>query len=365
MPKLSQRGAIQFIIPLILLLGIIGVVYLVTKGPLKIFPKASVSAPLTPTTAFVLSPNKSQYAVGEEVAVAIQVRSDIAATNLYAAKISYDPQVLQLGRVDVTSPFIKNWVEQYWGDPGKISLVGGVPTPGFQTNVEDKATMATLVFVALKPGSTTISFDADSAIYSNADNTNILVGKESVTLILSTGVSPPVVPTPTPYVCSACDADINQDGPVTILDFSILSTCFNKKSTDTNKGVSCNRADINKDGVVTILDFSCLADKFNKLCSQGVRETGPDAPMDQATRRSLQAQLESVTLTPVATPKPGTGDGNNDGKINLVDLSVLLSDFNKTAGFRKGVDLNGDGKINTFDFSLMRNLLIEKKVIKG
>lgn len=46
MSKLSQRGAIHLIVPIILLLGIIGGVYLVTAGPLKFFPKASVSGPI-------------------------------------------------------------------------------------------------------------------------------------------------------------------------------------------------------------------------------------------------------------------------------------------------------------------------------
>lgn len=43
---LDQRGAVQFIVPLILLGGIIVGVYLVTSGPLKLFPKASVSSPI-------------------------------------------------------------------------------------------------------------------------------------------------------------------------------------------------------------------------------------------------------------------------------------------------------------------------------
>lgn len=59
------------------------------------------------------------------------------------------------------------------------------------------------------------------------------------------------------------------------------------------------------------------------------------------------------------------GDGNNDKKIDLIDLSVLLADFGKSSNFRGGIDMNGDGIINAFDFSQMRNLLIEKGVIKG
>lgn len=47
MPKLDQRGAIQFIVLLILLLGIAAGVWLITQGPLKLFPRATVSAPIS------------------------------------------------------------------------------------------------------------------------------------------------------------------------------------------------------------------------------------------------------------------------------------------------------------------------------
>jgi|GEM_PF-1410627 len=59
------------------------------------------------------------------------------------------------------------------------------------------------------------------------------------------------------------------------------------------------------------------------------------------------------------------GDGNKDNKINLVDMSVLLTDFNKEQGYREPIDMNDDKKINTFDFSLMRKQLIDLKVIKS
>lgn len=77
---------------------------------------------------------------------------------------------------------------------------------------------------------------------------------------------------------------------------------------------------------------------------------------------------QTPTSTPTPTPAPPVsqkGDGNKDGKINLVDLSVLLSDFNKEQGFREPIDMDDNKKINTFDYSLHRKLLIETGVIKG
>lgn len=278
MPRLNQRGVIQFIVLLILAVGLVAGVYLVQQT--QIFkPKASVSGPVSPQTSFSLLTQLESYKVGDTIEVKLVVRSDIDAANLFAAKINYDPQFLQLGRVDVTS-FVTNWVEQYWGDPDKISLVGGVPAPGFQSQTNSApAKMASLYFTALKAGNTTISFDDTSAIYRNSDNLNILGIKNNATIKITSGA--------------------------------------------------------------------------------------PSAPIPAPTTKPSPSPFPTSTPRPSATPIPGTGDGNKDGKINLADMSVLLTDFNKESGFRVNIDMNGDGKINTFDFALMRNLLIQRGVIKG
>ncbi len=441
MPKLSQRGAIQYIILLILLLGIIGVVYLVTKGPLKIFPKASESESNTPTTAFILSPVKSQYAVGEEVVVTLQVRSDIAATNLYAAKISFDQQVLQFSRVDTTSSFITNWVERYWTDPGKISLVGGKIDPGLKTNTGDKENMAILYFKVLQPGSTSISFDADSAIYSNTDNINILFGKDSITLTLSTPVTPTVAPAATaePTPAGETVTYTLQDGAnligVPIRPSQTVGEVLNqtknaqgqricseikvKGVVDSGEGfllpddramtsrraylIRCSgqstitlsgpaytetdeqlkaRLSAGNQWISLGLGASYSAEEFLQKvsstvldCTEVHRWGGGNWSGHFKTHSANNFQMNDKEGYDVKCQAPaglvaGAGDGNANGddRVDLADLSILLSAFNKVAGtpgFRGGVDLNGDRTINSFDFGLMRNLLIQKGVIRG
>ena len=53
---------------------------------------------------------------------------------------------------------------------------------------------------------------------------------------------------------------------------------------------------------------------------------------------------------PVCSKK---GDINNDGKVNIVDFSILLYFWNKKNPSNACVDLNGDGAVNLFDFSIM------------
>jgi hypothetical protein len=69
----------------------------------------------------------------------------------------------------------------------------------------------------------------------------------------------PTTPTPTAPTSSPTTAllqgDINNDGVVNILDYTLLSNAF---------GSSNSEADINKDGVVNILDYTILSNNFGK-----------------------------------------------------------------------------------------------------
>lgn len=444
MSKSDQRGAIQLIVLLILLLGLVGGVLLVTRGePLKFLPKAGggISGPISPTTSLTLASQKSNYSVGEEVEVQLLVRSDIDAANLFAAKINYDPQFLQLGRVDVTS-FVTSWVEQYWGDPGQISLVGGVPTPGFQTQVNSApAKMATLYFTTLKTGSTSITFVDGTAVYRNSDNADVLqtfaradINIEGVT---SPAPSPTITPAPvTPlpqsslyrrvFVTSTtyngnlgglsggdakCQERANAaglggtwkawlssntssassrlehasvpyrtvDGQLVVNNWTDLTDNLLIKPIDVTEtggsvaeGWAWTATNPNGSipGDLTPSQFTCDNWSTNISSSTGVIGVRGLSnyrwSWDGGVSCNSSAALYCFEQTSVAsTPIPGAGDGNNDGKINLADMSVLLTDFNKEQGFRLAIDMNGDGKINTFDFSLMRNLLIQKGVIRG
>lgn len=63
-------------------------------------------------------------------------------------------------------------------------------------------------------------------------------------------------------------------------------------------------------------------------------------------------QTPTPSPSPTNTPTPTTivkvGDLNNDGQINIFDLSILLSNFNTTNSV---ADINRDGQVNIFDLS--------------
>ena len=62
-------------------------------------------------------------------------------------------------------------------------------------------------------------------------------------------------------------------------------------------------------------------------------------------------------LPPFFKPEPGfipsKADINNDGVVDLVDLSILLYYYNKTADVQTRYDFNEDGKVDLIDISIL------------
>ncbi len=56
--------------------------------------------------------------------------------------------------------------------------------------------------------------------------------------------------------------------------------------------------------------------------------------------------------TPITSKRP-KGDLNADDKINVIDLSILLSGFNSRPSANTGADVNGDGVVNVIDLSIL------------
>jgi subtilisin family serine protease len=73
------------------------------------------------------------------------------------------------------------------------------------------------------------------------------------------------------------------------------------------------------------------------------------AAFDPAGNQSAKSAVAKVTI-PSGTPKRKIGDLNSDGKINIRDLSILISKW----GARRSVaDINGDGRVNIRDLSIL------------
>lgn len=63
--------------------------------------------------------------------------------------------------------------------------------------------------------------------------------------------------------CSACSADVNKDGVVTVDDMAIIKSCINKTTTQ----ASCAKADSNTNGNVDQADVTCVREQLEKKCT--------------------------------------------------------------------------------------------------
>ncbi|MFA5932467.1 MAG: LamG-like jellyroll fold domain-containing protein [Microgenomates group bacterium] len=142
------------------------------------------------------------------------VRSDVEASNLFAAKLKFPADLLQVKSINTSTTatnFIKNWIENTFDNTaGVISVVGGVPSPGYQTIPNQlPGQMMEIDFTAKKAGVANITFTPDASIYRNSDSTNILFLRRD----FSVKIENPATPTPTGAPVSAFGKAITFKNP--------------------------------------------------------------------------------------------------------------------------------------------------------
>lgn len=453
--KLNQKGVAHILAILLLLIGIAVSVYLV-QNQTNLFPKASVSTPVGPETSFTLvGPTGCTAGIlcllygapapGEEIAVKLYARSDIEKANLFTAKMTFPKDIVEVRQIQRETDFPGggdnpnipiNWIENFYDNTtGEMSLVAGVPAPGYQTQTgSGSVLMATIVFRAKALGQGTVAFADTSGILSNLNNINILTVKRNY------DISVEVKPAPTPgsqpagsrifitstrydgnlgglagadakcqaradaanlggtwkawlsdSTTSASSRLIKDTGPYKLLNGTVIANGWD----DLADGTIQNPININEfnqpasgtswthtneyGGIFGTLtpcnNWTSVGGDYtydligNYLKTDKEWTAWPSGTYCNVPQTLYCFEQPGVTIVPSPTPviNPTKGDGNNDGKINLTDISIIFSDWMKTSnmqGFRAGIDMNDDGQINTFDFGMMRNLLLNLGVIR-
>lgn len=196
-PPVGEAGFVHILLLILLLVGLAVGVYLVQQKT-NIFSKAAILKPSGPETSFSLVGQdecsglfcalrlQKGIQVEEEFIVQVFARSDIDEANLFKAQIKFPKDLIEVVNINTDTGFITNWVEQtHDNNKGIISLVGGVPAPGFKTiQGQDSALMASITFKTKDMGQGTLAFTDDSSIYRNTDNLNILTVKRSLDLTI-------------------------------------------------------------------------------------------------------------------------------------------------------------------------------------
>jgi hypothetical protein len=380
----------------------------VATPPPSISPSATPTV-VTPTAQLLLyRGTSSSFNVGSQFPVQLVAKTDTDAANLFTAKIKFDPTKLKIVSIDTNNSFVTNWVEEFYSNTtGTISLTGGVPTPGYKTTGQF-ALMATINFQALAPVTNTIiSFDNNSAIFRDADNVNILATKTNASLSVVASSSTPVptpsatpvassVPTSQPttsttpppvpdtVACSLTSASwsSNQSVPQgTLLTLTVTGTgdCSGKQvSFEVRENDSLLEGGVDEDARTQPANATFNGTTASTTWTSEYAVDGlfgmfdPSEYFFNATivgdTQVLRSTNPLVSVTQLATSIL-YGDGNRDGIVDLVDLSLLFSNYcasttNCKTSIPTYIDFNSDNLINVFDFSQMRNTLIQKGIIR-
>ncbi len=360
----------------------------------------------SPQAAFNLSSGvTSPIPANTNFSVQLKARSDTDSSNLFTAKITFPANLMAVQSISTVGSFVTNWADTSFDNTtGTISISGGLGQPGFKTSGADSL-MATINFKTLagNGGTGNIDFNtSQSSIYRNSDNLNILTTTNPLALTVNPGPtptasptgsphptpspmpSPTASPTPAPIACSLTSANWSNLASNPVSYDTTVNLTVKSVGDCTGKTVSVV---INQDnGILPAGSVSTNPNNGvfvgNTATTTWVAEYQPDGPFGlfdppefyfTATLTSLTTGTTSIKSVnpelqvnnsnnpnPSASPTVQVGDGNHDGKINLVDLSIMLSNFTKLStqpDFPNDLDINDDGIINSIDFSSEINLL--------
>jgi hypothetical protein len=198
------------------------------------------------TTTLSLTAAKTTVKNGQSVAVNVGINTnsnDVIGADL---DISFDKTKMQVLDVKAGSffatPDVSNKVLDNTTGHAKVTV--NIPPSGAAKR--GTGTIAIVTFKALAEGPTRVDFGDGNLVA--ALNMNGLSALNS-----TTGLGLTVV--------AGLLGDINEDGTVDIVDYTILFANFGKNATDTGADA---RADINNDGKINILDYTYVFENFGK-----------------------------------------------------------------------------------------------------
>lgn len=396
-PFFAFKNLVSVIGLLVLLLGLPIGTYL-TINQTDFLPQAAkINKPASPQAGFFLETAKPAVAAGDTFSVSVVVRSDIDEANLFVSKVKFPANLLSVEKVEFEDSKTLSGEEiipvrviesSFDNKNGTISLVGSIPNPGFKTmNNQKKAILAKIVFRSKINGVANLTFDETSAIFRNTDNNNILQSKQSLSInILGGRVAS------TEASLSAQEA-IEKTGLVIlspnggeVYEYSnpLEIKWLGEEIKDVSIGILLNNIFLGKiapnlpnNGVYLWKPVDTLPLSF--ITPYNTYQIRIDAKTSEGRLASdesngpfgivLKKQPRLIS-TPSADEREvisieQASDFNRDKKIDFLDLSLLMSHYNKSLGEKEiKFDLNRDGGVNDIDLWYLMNFLIKNQVIK-
>lgn len=279
----------------------------------------SFAAPGNGNANIVLSAPSTDVVKGTNVTVTARVNTNTEQVNAAHLKINYDASKLQYVSTDASqSAFSIDAPEAMANGTVLITRGDSVLKSG---NLE----IVKITFKALvDTGNTTLDLTNESAVANSGDD----VTGTLTDLLLNFKEVPDTTPPSAP-------SNLRTDAKTT------NSIQFSWNASTDNKGVTGYRVYVNNVLTQTVTSTQFNVTGLNASTQYALAVSAIDGAGNESAR--------SQTLT-ANTVK--LGDVNNDDKIDVFDLSKLLSRW-QTQTANDPSDLNKDGIVNVFDLSLM------------
>lgn len=354
----------------------------VTIAPLATTTPQPTPTPNPPSANFIVVITPTSITSGNTFRVQLFTRSDADFANLFTAKLAFPADKLEITGIDTTNSLVDEqyWVERFFDNVnGKIALTGAVPNPGYKTSGSN-ALLASIDFTTKSQGDAQVIFEPASAIYRNSDNLNILANttNDSITINPGPTLTPVPTPTPEPIACSITSASWNSaSNPVDFgtnvgLDVQTTGDCAGEQiSFEVWEDDGILGADnVNtQPAIATLSGNSASTSWISEYQSDGLFSVGgnPEYYFMATLVNGTSSVKSADPLLEVSSTASGgciiDGDLNTDCAVDLVDLSVLLSNFGNSGDYLQTTDLNDDGVVNSFDYSTLLNILESKGII--
>lgn len=270
-------------------------------------------SPVYAAATIYLSPASNTVNVGDQLSVAIRLNSGGVSIRGVQANLSYPTSKLEFVNIDATGSAFEIQFQNVGGS-GLVKIARTTATPVSGDNL-----VARVIFKANSSGSSSISFASGTTIVRSSDNKEESSTKVGGTYNIS-GTGTPIPPT--------VDIKANSsNGPVTIN----YNTSATLSWTSTN-AIGCTAS--NGWSGTKVSNSSQSTGNLNSSKTFTLTCTGPGGSASDSV---------VVNVGKIA-------DLNSDGKINIFDLSILLSRWGSSD---VTADLNGSGKVDIFDLSIL------------
>ena len=362
MNRLFLTGIIFGFIVTVAGLLIWGMSVLVWDAPFdeEFSPFLAAVIPGSNKAVFYFSPETGNHNVGATFPVQLRVAASSGVTSV-KAYVNFNPALLQAQSISITGSAFPNWFEQVTDNVnGIVKLQAGTPAPGFSGSGASDGLIATVTFRVLNEGVLTLAHNAGSlALKPTANDENIL------DLVNSTGAS---------FVADSTAPNRSAGSPTGEL---VYTTTLTSISLATNENATCKYS-VGSDATYAVMasTFSGAGTKAHTATVSGLASGGnysyyarcqdalgntnltgypiefsvavPPAPAPAATSSSSAAS--SSSSSPSSSSASKKGDFNGDNNVNIIDLSILLSNWNKSV---LAYDLGGSAILDIFDLSIL------------